>query len=125
MIRSYESDFSPPRPDPREGVDCWLPENPALVPEAVAAAVMEEFAAERSVTLPRQWKGRLVARAKRHAATHPHFRRLLCRPEDESRDWLWTFMRHWLEAAWQRRVRVDGNPTHFATAAAAHFFWEA
>jgi hypothetical protein len=113
MIFPNEFDFGPPQFHPtaeaiRSGtpptITAWLPENPALVPEAIATGVLEEASAKRGKQLPREWAAELVQRADLHAQTNPRFRKLLRRPGDESRDWLWSFMRHWLEARPHRQL---------------------
>lgn len=117
MILPYDIDFGPPQFHPTAEViriestrtlTAWLPENPALVPEAVAEGVLEEASAQHRKPLPREWAAELVQRAQLHAQTNPRFRRLLRLPGDESRDWLWSFMRHWLEALHQghRKFKV-------------------
>ena len=114
MIFPNEFDFGPPvATHPRCNVmttqptmTVWLRENPALVPDAVATGVLEEASAKRGKQLPREWAAELVQRADLHAQTNPRFRKLLRRPGDESRDWLWSFMRHWLEAKTRYRKVV-------------------
>ena len=77
----------------------WLPQNPALVPEAVAMGILQEASVECGRPLPREWAVELVERAKLHVRTNSRFRKIMHRAGDESRDWLWTFMRHWTKAA--------------------------
>lgn len=63
MILPDEFDFGPPQLYPTavsgtespRTIQAWLPENPALVPEAVATGVLEEASAKRGKPLPREW----------------------------------------------------------------------
>jgi hypothetical protein len=75
-----------------------------LVPQAVATAVWEEAGAWLGEELPREWRTRLRERAEALYARNPRVRRRLRSPGNGGRDWLWTFMRHWLAALlWQQR----------------------
>lgn len=73
-----------------------------LVPQAVAAAVCAEAQGWLAAPLPAAWVARLTVKAERVARRNPRFRRLLRRPGDAGRDWLWAFMRHWLAALLRR-----------------------
>jgi hypothetical protein len=67
-----------------------------IVPRAVAAAVCEEASVWLEAELPRSWIVILAVRANEIYVHNPRFRRLLQRPGNAGRDWLWSFNRHWL-----------------------------
>ena len=75
-----------------------------LVPRAVASGVWEEAGAWLGEDLPRAWLARLTERAEALYASNARVRRQLRGPGNGGRDWLWTFMRHWLAALiWRQR----------------------
>jgi hypothetical protein len=75
-----------------------------LVPRAVATGVWEEAVAWLGEELPREWQARLTERAEALYANNGRVRRRLRGPGNAGRDWLWTFMRHWLAALlWRHR----------------------
>ena len=55
--------------------------------------------------LPRTWVKRLVTHANEVYAHNARFRRRVRNPGNAGRDWLWTFMRHWLAAMVRRHDR--------------------
>ena len=69
-----------------------------IVPHAVASAVWEEAGAWLGEELPREWRARLMERAEAVYASNARVSRRLRGPDNSGRDWLWTFMRHWLAA---------------------------
>jgi hypothetical protein len=79
-----------------------------LVPRAVAEGVCEEVSVWLQQPLPRRWVRELVAHANTVYAHDARFRRKLSGKGDSGRDWLWTFMRHWLAALLKQR-----RPTQF------------
>lgn len=87
-----------------------------IIPWAVAVAVWEEACVWLAVELPRSWIVILAVRANEIYAHNPRFRRLLQRPGNAGRDWLWAFTRHWLAALiwkhrrdWHARLPVSYN----------------
>ena len=75
-----------------------------IVPHAIASAVWEEAGAWLGEELPREWRARLNERAEALYASNARVRRRLRGSGNGGRDWLWTFMRHWLTALiWQHR----------------------
>lgn len=75
-----------------------------IVAHAVASGVWEEAGVWLGEELPRAWRVRLVERAEALYASNARVRRKLRGPGDAGRDWLWTFMRHWLAALiWRQR----------------------
>jgi hypothetical protein len=91
---------------PRWSEPARIEEDTLLVPGAVAAGVWEEAAAWLGEELPRDWLIRLTERAEAVYASNPRVRRRLRGNGDGGRDWLWTFMRHWL-ASLLRKERPD------------------
>jgi len=69
-----------------------------IVPQAVADGVWEEVSVWLGEELPREWRVRLMERAEAVYASNTRFRRRLRGGGNSGRDWLWTFMRHWLAA---------------------------
>ena len=69
-----------------------------LVPRAVASGVWEEAGTWLGEELPREWLARLTERAEALYASNARVGRQLRGPGNGGRDWLWTFMRHWLAA---------------------------
>ena len=77
-----------------------------VVPQAVAAGVWEEVSVWLDEELPPEWRVRLMERAEAVYASNTRARRRLRGGGDAGRDWLWTFMRHWL-ASFLARHRPD------------------
>jgi len=72
-----------------------------LVPRAAAEGVWEEACAFLDEELPREWIGLLAEKAEAIYAHGPRFRRRLRHSGDTGREWLWAFMRDWLDALLQ------------------------
>jgi hypothetical protein len=90
----------PPAREAPRGIEWCLP----LIPHVVAESVVEEASVWLGEELPWQWVPRLARRTEVIAWHNPRFRRLLGRPGNAGRDWLWAFMRHWLAALiWRHR----------------------
>lgn len=75
-----------------------IEEETPLVPRAAAEGVWEEVSVYLQTELPASWKEYLAIRADVIYQRNEHFRGLIRRGGDTGRDWLWTFMRHWLAA---------------------------
>lgn len=73
-----------------------------IVPRAIAEALLEQTSAELKTPLPRRWAIDLTRRAQTIYNHNPDFRAAVHRPGNAGRDYLWTFMRHWLSAYLQK-----------------------
>lgn len=80
-----------------------IDEETVLIPRAAAEGVWEEAQAWLHQALPRRWVRELVAHANTVYAHNAGFRRKISGQGDAGRDWLWTFMRHWLAAIMRQR----------------------
>ena len=69
-----------------------------ILPWLVAWCVWDDAAIGLGQPLPRRWIRELAARANTVYAHNQRFRRMIRRPGDSGRDYLWMFMRHWLAA---------------------------
>jgi len=67
-----------------------------LVPDAVAAAVLEEATVWLAESLPLAWRNELAERANAIYARNARFRRRIRGTGTTGREWLWAFTRHWL-----------------------------
>jgi hypothetical protein len=83
-----------PRPRPARRID----EDTSIIPHIIAQSVMEEAIRYLGEPLPRRWVRELVVHADTVYAHNDKFRRALKRDGDRGRDWLWSFMRHWLSS---------------------------
>lgn len=75
----------------------------ALLPWLVAEAVCGEAARALESEVPRSFAPRLAARAVRLYAVNPPFARRLRTPGNVGREWLRTFLRHWLASRLARQ----------------------
>ncbi len=73
----------------------------SLIPRAVAEGVCEEVQVWLQTPLPRRWVRELVGHANTVYAHNERFRRRIRGTGNQGRDYLWTFMRHWLAALLQ------------------------
>lgn len=73
-----------------------------LLPEVIAAAVLEEASVWLGVRLPRKWIGQMTIRAEAAYEANARFRGHLKERGNAGRDWLWAFSRHWLSALIER-----------------------
>ena len=104
----YIVDFEMPAPPvvrPRRKVAPSRIAELTPLPRAVAEAVHEEASVWLRHELPDAWISDLAEKADTIAAHNPHFQRLLQRPGNAGRDWLWAFMRHWLSGLLHRHSR--------------------
>jgi hypothetical protein len=69
-----------------------------LLPRAAAEAVWEEASEFLGEALPAEWISVLTEKAETIYAHSSNYRRRLRGRGDTGRDWLWSFMRHWLAA---------------------------
>jgi hypothetical protein len=69
-----------------------------LVPRAVAEGVWEEASVLVKASLPRSWMVQLTERAETVYEHNRRFRSLIRARGNHGREWLWSFMRHWLAA---------------------------
>jgi hypothetical protein len=67
-----------------------------IVPSAIAIALWEEASQWLGEPLPRSWMFVLIRRAEAIYDHNPAFRARIHRHGNSGRDYLWTFMRHWL-----------------------------
>lgn len=75
-----------------------------LMPEAIAASVVQEAERFLGAELPGSFTGRLAAKAELLYARHRHFHQAVNRPGNAGRENLYMFMRHWT-AGWLKRER--------------------
>jgi hypothetical protein len=75
-----------------------------LTPAAIAESVVSEASRYLKARLPANFAKRLVARACQLYPRDAHFRKMLNRPGDRSRENLYMYMRHW-SAGWLKRER--------------------
>lgn len=69
-----------------------------LMPWIIADTVRGEVSCFLGVQIPARYSDWLDAKAERCYARHDHFRKLMRGHGNAPRDWLYTFMRHWLAA---------------------------
>jgi hypothetical protein len=67
-----------------------------IIPGAIAFAVWNEASGILSVDLPRSWIAQLACHAEVVFRHNPKFRARVCAGGNSGRDYLWSFMRHWL-----------------------------
>jgi hypothetical protein len=70
--------------------------NTPIVPRAIMEAVCEEAGQWLGHPLPRRWIRELTCRANTIYANNPRFRRKIHARDEQGRDYLWSFARHWL-----------------------------
>lgn len=70
----------------------------AIVPRAVAEAVLEEASVWLKTPLPQSWINELCDRAEAMYLRNPQFRRGVRQAGHRGRDYLWAFTRHWIAA---------------------------
>lgn len=81
-----------------------------IVPRAVVEAVLEEASVWLERPLPRRWIRELMAYANTVYTCNARFRRNVRAGNNAGRDYLWTFVRHWLTALmWERRPRLHAR----------------
>lgn len=80
-----------------------IEEETVIIPQAVAESVCEEAQVWLRHPLPRRWVRELVAHANTVYSHNARFRQKIRAKGNTGRDWLWTFMRHWLAAILQQR----------------------
>jgi hypothetical protein len=77
-------------------INTRIEDDTPIVPRAVAEQVCEEAARWLGEPFPRRWVAELTDRANLVYQHSARFRRLLRKPGNAGRDWLWAFTRHWL-----------------------------
>jgi hypothetical protein len=94
----------------------FIADDTSLVPDIVARGVWEEACAYLNVDLPREWMGRLTRRAELIYQRNARVRARLRGRGNSGRDWLWTFMRHWLTALlhWHQPLLFNRLPADFS-----------
>ena len=82
----------------------------AIVPRAIAAAVVEEAGVWLGQPLPRRWIRELTAYANTVYVHNPSFRQRVRGQGTTGRDYLWAFVRHWLAGLmWERRPQLHAR----------------
>ena len=79
-----------------------MEETTPLVSHSAAEGVWNEAVLWLGTPLPRSWISYLADRAETIYAHNPRFRRLLGQKGNAGREWLWSFMRHWMWALIQQ-----------------------
>ena len=92
----------------RASLPTALERDTLLMPEAIAASVVQEAERFLQADLPDGFAGRLAAKAHHLYPRHRHFKKMLNRPGNFGRHNLYVYMRHWT-AGWLKRER---NPLH-------------
>jgi hypothetical protein len=75
-----------------------------LMPDAIAESVVSEASRYLNAELPTDFAERLAAKAHRLYPRHAHFHKMLNRPGNRGRDYLYMYMRHWT-CSWLKRER--------------------
>lgn len=75
-----------------------------LMPDAIADSVVSEASRYLNAELPADFAERLAAKAHRLYPRHVHFHKILDRPGNRGRDYLYMYMRHWT-CSWLKRER--------------------
>lgn len=83
----------------------WLDRDTPLLPRIVAESICGEAATFLRDDLPMQYAARLAARAVRLYACNAAFARRMRAPGNTGREWLRSFMRHWLASYLSRDHR--------------------
>ena len=92
----------------RASLPTALERDTLLMPDAIAASVVQEAERFLKADLPANFAERLAAKAHHLYPRHKHFHKGLNRPGNRGRENLYMFMRHWT-AGWLKRER---NPLH-------------
>jgi hypothetical protein len=104
-----KSQAVPPRVPPwRASLPTALERDTLLMPDAIAASVVQEAERFLKADLPAGFAKRLAAKAHHLYPRHKHFHKGMNRPGNRGRENLYMFMRHWT-AGWLKRER---NPLH-------------
>ena len=69
-----------------------------IIPEAVARTVINEAEILRSLPVPDSAEDELVTRAEELYKHNETFRKKIRRNNEKARDYLYSFMQHWLDA---------------------------
>lgn len=80
-----------------------IDEKTVLIPRAAAEGVCAEAQVWLRQALPRRWVRELVAHANTVYAHNARFRRKISGKGNAAREWMWTYMRHWLAAIMRQR----------------------
>jgi len=92
----------------RAALPTALERDTLLMPDAIAASVVQEVERFLKADLPAGFAERLAAKAHHLYPRHKHFHKGMNRPGNRGRENLYMFMRHWT-AGWLKRER---NPLH-------------
>ena len=92
----------------RASLPTALERDTLLMPDAIAASVVQEAERFLKADLPAGFAERLAAKAHHLYPRHRHFKKMLNRPGNLGRHNLYVYMRHWT-AGWLKRER---NPLH-------------
>jgi hypothetical protein len=88
----------------RASLPTQLERDTLLTPEWIAASVVQETERFLQTDLPASFAERLAAKAHRLYPRHKHFHKVLNRPGNAGRDYLYMYMRHWTYG-WLKRER--------------------
>ena len=86
----------------RAALPTALERDTLLMPDAIAASVVQEAERFLKADLPANFAERLAAKAYYLYPRHKHFQKLLKAPGNRGRNHLYMYMRHWT-AAWLKR----------------------
>ena len=90
--------------DWRASLPTPLERDTLLMPDAIAESVVSEASRYLNAELPEDFAKRLAAKAHRLYGRHAHFHKMLNRPGNRGRDYLYMYMRHWT-CSWLKRER--------------------
>ena len=88
----------------RASLPTGLERDTLLMPDAIAASVVQEAERFLKADLPTGFAGRLAAKAYHLYPRHRHFKKMLNRPGNFGLHNLYVYMRHWT-AGWLKRER--------------------
>ena len=88
----------------RSSLPTALERDTLLMPDAIAASVVQEAERFLKAELPANYAERLAAKAHLLYPRHKHFHKGMNRPGNRGRENLYMFMRHWT-AGWLKRER--------------------
>ena len=88
----------------RASLPTALERDTLLMPDAIAASVVQEAERFLKADLPAGFAERLAAKAHHLYPRHRHFKKMLNRPGNFGRHNLYVYMRHWT-AGWLKRER--------------------
>ncbi len=88
----------------RASLPTALERDTLLMPDAIAASVVQEAERFLKADLPASFAGRLAAKALHLYPRHRHFKKMLNRPGNLGRHNIYVYMRHWT-AGWLKRER--------------------